>query len=96
MLPMHGRKIIEGEHLVFIFFQALHRLRILVHVGRNCDIKGFVSVLSGRRHPDFMQGLLYLGLNTLRQFIQDIGRFVNPTPLMAGLWINLAQGCPES
>jgi hypothetical protein len=43
-----------------------------------------------------MQGLLSLGLNTLRQLVEYIGRLMNPAALMPGLGVDLAQSFPKT
>ena len=109
---VHGREVIEGQQGLTVLFQAGHGLRVL---GRVCLHK-MVKSLLGRDlvpgHPDFLQGILRLGLNGLGQVVQYVRCLrlwhpaspyllhtwsrVHPAALMTGLGIHFIQRCQET
>src|SRR5580658_7997594 len=72
MFPVLGGEVVEGEERVAIFRQALDRLLVLCAVGFEERIECGLGGLPGFCHPDILQCALGLGLQALRQLVQDI------------------------
>lgn len=95
MDPVFRRKIVERQQPLAVLGQAIGRLGIFALVRHHKQVKGHLGLGTIRHLPDGLEPLLSLGLHALRQFVQNIGRFVHLTPLLARLTIDLAQGFPE-
>ena len=67
MLPVGRREIVEGKQLLTIFDKAVGGLGILVLIGFDKGVKGFVGALPGLSHPDVVErffGLLLSSVTT--------------------------------
>src|SRR6266540_419063 len=95
MLPVLGREVVEGEQRVAILDQALDRLVIFDAPGLDEGVEGGKRILLGLRHPDFLQRPLGFRLLAVRQFVEDVGGFVHPAALAAGLRPYLFDRLPE-
>src|SRR5260370_37617648 len=60
VLPVLGRKVIEGEQWVAIFAEALDSLLVLDAIAFDEAIECSLGVLPGLRHPDVLQCTLGL------------------------------------
>src|SRR5260370_17118474 len=78
VLPVLGRKVIEGEQWVAIFAEALDSLLVLEAVAFDEAIECSLGVLPGLRHPDVLQRTLGLCLQALWHLVQDIVRLAPP------------------
>src|SRR5262245_28367329 len=96
MLPVLGRKIVEGEQRVAILDQALDRLVVFNAPGLDEGVEGGKRILLGLGHPDFLQRPLGFRLLAVRQFVADVGSFVHPAALAARLGPYLFDRLPES
>lgn len=93
---MLGREVVERQQLVLVISDLLNGLGKLraVELGKRLDRRlGVVAVLGV---IDVLDGLLRARLRRLRHGVEDIGRFVNPAPLLAGSGEDLGQGLPEA
>ena len=55
MLPMLGRKVVEGEQRIAIFDQALDHLVVFDAPGLNEGVECHERILLGFGHPDLLQ-----------------------------------------
>src|SRR6266571_3498603 len=86
VLPVLGRKVIEGEQWVAIFAEALDSLLVLEAVALDEAIECSLGVLPGLRHPDVLQRTLGLCLQALGQLVQDIRRLVQSETQTRTYW----------
>ena len=93
---MLGREVVKGQENFSILRQTLDGLRVFCLVGFQEQVERLVRMFSGVGHPDLMQFLFRLGLQTLGHFIKDVGRLVDPAALLAGLRIDLLDGFPKA
>jgi len=83
--PVFGREVVEGQQRVAILRQALSRLGVLALVGGHEQVERLLGIGLRRSHPDLMQLLLGLRLQSLRQLVEHVGRLMNPAALLARL-----------
>jgi hypothetical protein len=79
---MFGWKVIEGKQHLFIFLQAFAGLRKFDLVTGDELIVSRQSRFAVRRQVHFMDQLLGLALNAFGHFIENIGRLMDPAPLL--------------
>ena len=84
MMPVFGREVVGGEQGFIVFLEALSRLRVFWHIGREEGLERLGSVFTRRRHPNLMERALGMRLRVLRQFIQHVHRLMYPAALGAG------------
>ena len=82
---MFRRKVVKGQQGIAILGQAFDRLGVLGPVSLHEEIKGLVGMLTRVGLPDIMQLILGSRLQPFGQFVQDIGRLMHGTPLLAGV-----------
>lgn len=95
MDPVFGLKIVEGQEGVPVLGQAGRCLRILCRVGGDKGLERLVRRVFRVRHPDLVERAFGLGLIGLRQFVQHVGRLVDPTPLSPRGSKDLGEGFPK-
>lgn len=76
------RKRVERQQFRAIFCQAVCRLRVFRLEGVQKQVEGTICFGSRRSIPDSVQQTLALGLQTLRQFLQNVRRLVNRAALL--------------
>lgn len=92
---MLGWEVKEGQQLLLVIGDLLDGLGELraIELGERLDRRfGVVAVLGV---VDVLDRFLRARLRRLRHGVQDIGRFMNPAPLLTGFGEHLGQGLPE-
>src|ERR1700704_3110553 len=96
VLPVLGGKVVEGEQHVAILGQTFDRLVVLRTVDFRESIEGDRGVVPGLGHPDVLERPLGFALQTLRQFVEDVGSLVHPAALLARFGPDLGKRLPEA
>src|SRR5215813_11068104 len=96
MLPVLSREVVEAEQGVAILDQALDRLVVFDAPGLDEDVEGGKRIRLGFGHPDFLQCPLGFRLLAVWQFVEDVGGFVHPAALPAGVGPRLFDGLPKA
>src|SRR5262249_48924409 len=96
MLPVLSREVVEAEQGVAILDQALDRLVVFDAPRLDEGVEGGKRIRLGLGHPDFLQCPLGFRLLAVRQFVEDVGGFVHPAALPAGVGPHLFDGLPKS
>lgn len=95
MNPMLCRKVIECQERLPVLQKTLRGFWVFGLVGFKKRVKRVLGVFSPFRHPDLMKAFLGLLLKRVRKVVENIGRLMNPTPLMRRLRKDFFQGPPE-
>jgi len=93
---MLGGEVVERQQSVPVFVEALGRFGVLGLVGLEEQVKRLVRLFSGIGHPDLMNHVFGVRLDTLGQLVQHVGHLVHPTALFPGLGKDLRQCLPET
>src|SRR5207342_3812627 len=96
VLPVLGREVVEREQRIAVLGQAIARSLVFDLVGFDKGFQGRNGILLGLGHPDLLQRTLGLGVQALRQLVQDVGGLVHPAALLAGCRPHLAKRFPEA
>jgi hypothetical protein len=94
--PVLRGEVVERQQFVDVVGDLPGRLGSFRTVGlleRGDGLEGVLAVLGV---VDVLEYLAGAGLGRRRQSIEDIGRFVNPAPLVAGFGEHLCEGFPEA
>jgi hypothetical protein len=94
--PVLGWKVVKSRQCLPVFHQRLYRFRILRFVVDDEAVKRTMRVFPASRHPDVLKCGFGLGLLTLGQLVQHVGRLVNPAALPSGMAKYLRQRFPET
>jgi hypothetical protein len=78
VFPMLGGKVVEGEQCITILGPALGRFLVLAAVGLDEDVKSGFGVFPGLRHPDVVQRAVGLGVQAVRQLVEDVAAWSAP------------------
>src|SRR3981081_4945711 len=84
MAPVLGREVEEGEQSFPVLRQTGDRLVVLGAVLVGEHINGRLGCRAGRRTVNFTKVCLHVDLDREGNFVQHVGRLVNPTPLVPG------------
>src|SRR5207344_2752781 len=88
-------KVVERQQRIAVLGQAIGRSLVFDLVGFDKGFQGRNGILRGLGHPDLLQRTLGLGVQALRQLVQDVGGLVHPAALLAGCRPHLAERLPE-
>ena len=94
--PVLSREVVEGQQDVSILVQAPRGLGILGLIHFDKRIECGLGVGPRRRHPDLVQHLLRLRLDTLGHLVEHVGRLVDPATLRSCRGIHTSQSLPEA
>src|SRR5690606_31859205 len=96
MNPVLCREVVKCQKAFLVLGKTLHGSWVLrLKAGQAV----FISLVSCRprfRHPDVLQGLLYLRLNGFWYFVQDVGCLMHPAALLSRLRPLLGNCFPEA
>src|SRR6516225_6748629 len=94
MLPLFGRKVVEGQQRIAILDQTIDRSIVLDAPGFDEGIKCDECILLGLGHPDLLQRLLgsasAILIRTLSMLIQVARPFQSPKPGLGEKYWNLS------
>ena len=96
MDPMLSREVVEGEHGITIFGEAVGCLRVLGFIQTEESIECFVGFDAGLGLPNLVEMRLGTALDRLWQPVQDIRSLVHPTALLSGFGEDLRERRPEA
>src|SRR5690554_7540777 len=96
MNPVLRREVVECQETFLVLGKILHGSRVLRLKAGQAIVISLVSCRPSLRHPDVLQGLLYLRLNGFGYFVQDIGSLVYPAALLSRLRPLLGNRFPEA
>ena len=95
VLPMRGRKVIECQENPSVFGQAISGLGVFLAVGRDEAVERLLCLLLRLGHPNGLKHRFSGFLRGLGQFVEDVGRFVHPAPLLSRLAEHFGQCLPK-
>src|ERR1700709_1191966 len=95
VLPVFGRKVIEGKQLITVFCEFLRRLRILGRISVNKAVEGRERFFACGGLPDLLQASFGPTMLRFGQSVEYISGLVKPAALVSSLWEHFGQCCPQ-
>jgi len=83
VLPVFGRKVIEGKQLITVFCEFLRRLRILGRISVNKAVEGRERFFACGGLPDLLQASFGPTMLRFGQRVEDISSLVKLRPISA-------------
>lgn len=94
--PVLGWEVVERQQDFSVLGETLAGSGVLGLVFLNEFIECFFRLLLRSRLADLMQICLRFRLHALGHLVEDVGRLMNPTPLLSGLRVDFTKRGPEA